>query len=254
MKLQLLLQVNWSVSTDLSQIHLIFLDLLDSLLLLLSTTDVAPFNLVEECDCLMASECHKIHMFSKNFLDRLQKCSSYLLVKVLLLPLFTWLDHSILRHLVLASKSEVAIRILNQFESSIDYKQPISSYPIPSPSQLTVPLDDSGYTLVATKCDWNFEEFYLQQIINIRNKLIQKWEISDFAIQLVAIQTESGFLYWMIPDNLVTIIEVNSTKAEHDLWESGIIMTTVLDSKATSYDKNIVGNQSYPFYFLHAKV
>ena len=202
----------------------------------------------------MASEIRNIKLFSKKFQAKLRKSGSYLLFKIWLLPLLSWLDHSILKLLVEASKSKLAIKMLKDFESSIDYTQPITSYPIPAPSQLIVPLDDSEYALVATKCDCNFEEVDLQQIANIRNTLVEKWEVTEMAIQLVALHIESHFLYWIVPQCVATVIEECSMKFERDLWESGVIMTSVFYSSPVAVDKNTVWNQSYPFYFLYNKV
>ena len=176
------------------------------------------------------------------------------MLRDLFLPFLSWLDHSILRHLVSASKNEVAMKMLDQFCSAIDKTQPFKSYPIPSPSQLIIPLYDSDYTLVATKCECNFEEVDLQLIINIRDTLIQKWEITDFAIQLAAVHNESSFLYWMIPACVVRVIEESAAKIEHELRESGIIMTSVFYNKSTTNDKGKVVAESYPFCFLHDEV
>jgi len=147
----------------------------------------------------MADQQHKIPLFSKQHLNLLDYCNDYFVFKIILLPFVTWLDHSILRQLVRASPCEVAKKMLEQFDSSIDYNEKFISYPIPSSSKLIIPLLNSDYTIAAIKCHFNFEEADLKKIINIRCLLTQRWKITDHAIQLIGVHMKHRILYWIIP-------------------------------------------------------
>ena len=161
------------------------------------------------------------------------------------MPFITWLDHSILKELVVASGSEDAQQLLNLFDSKIDSycSQPITSFPILSPSQLMIPLDDSEYTLLAMKFrppsrgDTTQGMIILQDVMDIKLTMKHKWEMSDYEIhriQLVAVDTNYEMLYWMIPNCLVEVIEGNLV---HD-WKSGIIMMAVLPPDFHSLEDN----------------
>ena len=234
-----------------SELDLQFFDFVDILLLQLSTADnVQTLDLLS----LMASETHRISLFSERLLSLFSDCNSYLLLKAILLPFMTWLDHSILKKLVSASNCTWAMDMLNQFDSSIDYSQPITSYPIPSPSQLMIPLDGSDYTLVATKCNSNFEEKTLQIIVDIRDLLTKKWEITTHAIQLVGIHIKYGVLYWMIPRSVVSLIEENLVHVQYELWKNGIAMTSIFPSSPFMVENDMMFMKSSPFSLLISKV
>jgi len=163
----------------------------------------------------------------------------------------TWLDHSILTHLVLVSQCEIAAELLQQFESLIDYTQPITSYPIPAPSQLMIPLDDSDYTLVATICDYCLEEETLQRIVDIKGLLVEKWEITDHALQLMAMHITQRILYWMIPKCVASMVEDKINDNAHYDHELCQIMTVFPLSDRFNDAINIKSNS---LHFFTAKV
>ena len=126
---------------NLSKIHLTFLDLVDELMLLLSTAEKLPFDLFQLFHDLNA--CDSIPLFTAKSLKRFSNCKSAFCFKISLIPFITWLDHSILNDLVTASGSDTAMQLLNQFDCRIDKNKSVTSYPIPTPNQLMIPLDDS---------------------------------------------------------------------------------------------------------------
>ena len=130
----MLLQVSVIQCMKMSEVNMIFYDLIDHLYLHLSVMEILPYDLRKYSDINP--------LFTE---QRLKKINSLYLFKIYLLPLITWLDHSILKELVVASGSEDAQQLLNLFDSKIKSycSQPISSFPILSPSQLMIPLDDS---------------------------------------------------------------------------------------------------------------
>jgi len=120
------------------------------------------FDLAKEICSFMASNIHNIQLFGEESLKKMLKCEMPFLVQLYLLSFTSWLDNSLLRKLVAASENEAAIELVKKFDSFIDYSQPITSYPIPAPSQLMIPLDDSDYTVVATIHSKSLEETTLK--------------------------------------------------------------------------------------------
>ena len=204
-----------------SEVHMVFYDLVDHLFLHLCATEKFSFDVIRKCT-----------VNSEQWLRKIGSCKSLHLFKIYLLPFITWLDHSILKDLVVASGNEDAQQLLDLFNSKIySYSsQPISSFPIPCPSQLMIPLDDSDYTILSVKFrppsrGGNTQgTIILQDIMEIKLTLKRKWEIRSHDIQLAAVHTNFELLYWMIPKCLVEVIENNLV---HDR-KSGIIMMAVL--------------------------
>ena len=203
---------------------------------------------------LNASETHHIPLFGEELLKKIDQSKSYLLLKVLLLPYITWLDHSILQHLVLFSQSKVAERILDDFIFSIDYAQPITSYPIPSPSQLMIPLDGNDYTLVATRCEFEFNSLVLQKVVDVRSVLIEQWQITPHAIQLNAVHVQERLLYWMIPKCVAELIADKIPHIQYELWKNGIVMCTIFPVNFSSPGYPESAAKSGPFSLLNSEV
>ena len=206
-----------------SEVNIIFYDLMDYLYLQLSAMKKLPFKYFD---------------INQLFTEQtLEKVKSFYHFKIYLLPFITWLDHSILNDWVVASSSEDAQQLLNLFDSKIESytKQPIESFPIPPPSQLIIPLGDSQYTLLAMKFflpsigDTTHAKIILQDVMDIKLMMKHKWKISYdeiHSIQLVAAQTKFKLFYWIIPKCLVKMINGNLVYN----WKSGIIMIAVLPS------------------------
>ena len=210
---------------------MIFNDLIDHLLLYLSAAEKNSFDL---------SKCSDINpLFTKK---HLRKIKSLCLLKIYVLSFVTWLDHSILNELVVASGSEDAQQLLNMFNNKIESysNQPITLFPIPSSSQLMIPLDDSKYTLLAIKFnppsrgDTTQGMILLQDVKNIKLILKRKWKITSQDIQLVAVYTQMELLYWMIPKCLVEVVESNMVLD----WKSGIVMIAILPANFHTLQNN----------------
>ena len=229
---------------------MIFCDLIDHLCLQLSATEKFNFDLSE----YVRDNIHPL--FTE---QQLKKLKSLYFLKIYVLSIVTWLDHSILTDLVRESDSEDAQKLLNSFDSKIfSYcNQPITLFPVLSPSQLMIPLDDSDFTLLAV----NFHPpsrddaqgvIILQDVINIKQIMKHKWEMSNHeisSIQLVAVHAKLELLYWMIPKCLVEVIESNLFSD----CKSGIIMLAVLPINFSSFENNNSEGFEGPFsslYFL----
>ena len=221
-----------------SEVNMIFYDLIDYLYLHLSATEKLPFDLIGKCSDINPP-------FTELWLKKIDDSKSLRHIKIYILPFITWLDHSILKELVVASGSEDAQQLINLFDSKIDsyWTQPIISFPILSASQLMIPLDDSEYTLLAMKfClpsrGYNTQcRITLQDVMDIKLIIKHKWEMSSHeihSIQLAAVHTKLELLYWLIPKCLVKVIKSNLV---HD-WKSGIIMMAVLPANFHSLQDN----------------
>ena len=217
-----------------SEVNMIFCDLIDHLYLHLSVMEKLPFDPRKYSDVNP--------LFTE---EQLKKIKSLYLFKIYLLQFITWLDHSILKELVVASGSEDAQQLLNLFDFKIDpyCSQPITSFPILSPSQLMIPLDDSEYTLLAMKfClpsrgDTTQGMIILQDVIDIKLIMKHKWKINNHeinSIQLVAVHEKLKLLYWIIPKCLTAVIKSDLV---HE-WKSGIIMMAVLPPNFHSLEDN----------------
>ena len=228
-------------STEVSQK---FSYLIDHLILQLSVS----YELLKDKLCvLMASSSNQL--FTDQFLSKIAKCKSLYHFMHFLLPFMTWLDHSILRELVEASKNAYAIKLLDQFDSMIDDFQPVTSFPIPPPGQLIIPLSESDHTLLATKYDYTEEVMSVKQVRNVKSLMEDKWNITNHALQLIAVCTKSGFLYWMIPECIVPLIERKLKEVRYDLWQCGFI--TIVLFPFNFYQENDCGKEIIgPFNFI----
>ena len=206
--------------------NLLFLDLVDKLFANMCTADVS--GLATKCGALMASDIHKIPLFTVDFLKKLVNCIQPFLFEVYLIPYMSWFNCSILKQLIHLSNNCEALKMVNNFINSLDYKKQITSYPIPKFSQLMIPLDDSQYTLLATKYISSINRLILKDLKDIEKLLIKRLEITEYALHLVAIHFESYCFYWLIPNQIRPLIEHNLTKSQLELWDKGIVWTRIL--------------------------
>ena len=199
--------------------------------------------LAEKCCALMASDIHNVKLFTDSFIRKLFECShSSNLLKIYLLPFNTWLDHTILRELLMAYREIVTLELFCKFNCIIDYTQPITSYPIPTFSQLIIPLDDSEYTFIATGTVQNCDKLVLKDVTDVKEFLRSQWEITNHAIQLVAIDYSYNFIYWMIPKQVQPLIENKLSQGQHNLWHRGIFMAVLLPNNLFSADQPVFNN------------
>ena len=221
----------------LSEVNIVFFDLVDHLYLHLSATEKFSFNLYKMCNDISPP-------FTEQWLKRISECKSLKLFKIYLLSFITWLDHSILKKLVAASKCEDAQQLINLFNSKINSycNQPITSFPILSPSQLMIPLNDSECSLLAMKIYSSTQvdassSVILQDLMDIKLTMKHKWKMDSHEIQLVAVHTKLKVLYWTIPKPIVELIGSNLV---HD-WKSGIIVMAILPANCQNHEDNING-------------
>ena len=192
----------------------------------MSTADVAV--LVKQCGIMMASDVHKIPLFTSDFMNKLSNCRYPFILSIYLLPFMSWFDLSILKELVKSSNHKEALKCVDQFVSGIDYNKPIAACPIPEFSQLVIPLDSSDYTLLATKSVRSFNELTLKDLANIKRLLIQRLEITKHAILLTGLNNTSYCIYWLIPSQIRPLVKDKLNKDQLKFCDKGIVLTTLL--------------------------
>ena len=174
---------------------------------------------------LMASEAHKINLFSDSYVANLSNFTGVVSMLKYLSFLFTWSDHSILRALV--SCSPEAIQLLDEFDCFLDPSSTIVSYPIDVYSLSMAPSEDSSFTLLAIRSDRELWQCSLQDVFNIRSILVELCEITQHCLQLVAIQSNPTIVFWNIPKCVVKLICTNLLEHTDDLCSLGIVEATV---------------------------
>ena len=184
----------------------------------------------------MASDIHNIKLFTDSFLKKLFRCSNSTFLKVYLLPFCTWLDNTILCELLSTYENTDILMKFCKFMSIIDDTQPITSYPIPTFSQLIIPLDDSEYTIIAIKTFQNCSELILKDVKDIKELLMSYWELTAHAIQLAAVDYPHNFIYWLIPKQVHQLVANKLNKGMRELWHRGIFVAVLLPKDFFSAD------------------
>ena len=223
-----------------------FLDIIDKLILHLFTADV--MILVNNLDKLMASDTHNIPLFDVNLIEKMKNNPYPFTFKIYLLPFMSWFDHSILRDLVKSSKIKIAIWLVKQFESYIDYNQPIASY-VPEISHHIIPNkgDESEYTLLVTEhFNKMHNEMVMYDLLNIKKELTSHWKITHHALNLVALHKALSYFYWIISGKLRSLIN----KRDEELWNKGIKIVAILPDNCLT-DESSPLNVGYKQDFLN---
>ena len=200
----------------------LFFQLVDSIVELLQFYDVQI--LTDHCGCLMASNEHNINLFSNDQIQKFNECSTALLLQKLS-SFFTWSNHSTLRALV--GQFSEAVNILDDFDSRLDPFQLIVSYPIPCFSTDMIPSDTSTYTILAVRCDKELYHCTLQYVYDVQSVMIEKCDITQHCLQLLAVRSDPTILYWTIPKCVVDLINTNVPLHAEYLYSIGIMEVLV---------------------------
>ena len=202
-----------------SSVDLFFLYFIDQINKLLQNYKL---ELVQQCKSLKASNAHNISLFSTDQIEELSDCNDVL---VKFSPLFTWSDHSILKALVGCSSE--AVKLLDDFGSKLDPLQPVTSYPIPCLYSNMIPTDTSTYTILAVRCDKELYQCTLQYVYDVQSVMIEKCDITQHCLQLLAMRSDPTILYWTIPKCVVDLINTNVPLHSEYLYSRGILEVLV---------------------------
>ena len=165
-----------------------------------------PELLIKWCENLMASEIHKIKLLPPHSLYKLRKLNTSSTILKMMSVLWTWNNHSIL--MFLAKFSEIALTLLEEFDSQLHLNFDFTKYPLLQPASSIIPYNNNSYTILTLKCDKKLN-LSLQFVHEMQSVLIEKCEITEHALQLLAVQSSPLLLQWMISKYIVTIINVN---------------------------------------------
>ena len=171
---------------------------------LLSCCD--PKLLIKWCENLMASEKHKVKLLPPYSLYELKKLKTSSAVLKLMGTSWSWNNHSILT--CLASFSEIASTLLKDFDSRLYLNASFTEYPILPPTPSMIPCNNNSYTILTLKYDKKLN-LSLQLVHEMQSVLIEKCQITEHALQLLAVQSSPLLLQWTISKYIVTIINVN---------------------------------------------
>ena len=227
-------------TTNVSIVLVLYFHLIDQLEELLQSYDHGM--MIEQCRSLMASDHNDIKLFTS---DQMKSFSWYdnatLLRK---LCLFTWSNRSILRTLV--SYCSKAIKLLDKFESNLDPLKPVACYPIPCLSSDMIPSDTSTYTILAVRCDKELYRCTLQYVYDVLSVMIEKCDITQHCLQLLAMRSDPTILYWTIPKCVVDLINTNVPLHSEYLYSRGILEVLVYpDLLLTTGDNVCYGSLAF---------
>ena len=172
---------------------------------LLSCCD--PKLLIKWCENFMDSEKHKTKLLPPYSLYKLRKLKSSLPILKMMSVHWTWNNHSMLT--CLANFSDVALNLLEDFDSRLHLNFRIAKYPLVPPAPSMIPYNNNSYTTLTLKCDHMKLNLSLQLVHEMQSILIEKCEITEHALQLLAVQSSPLLLQWMISKYIVTIINLN---------------------------------------------
>ena len=226
------------------ELHLRFLDLIDKLIVHMFTADV--IMLVDKLCNLMASDVDRL--FDVSLIKKMKNNPYPFLFKIYLLPFVSWFDHAILNELVEFTKVGEAIQLIKQFDSSIDYDQPITSSYTPEFSHLIIPYKggESEYILLVTKhFNKGHNVIVKHDLLNIKQELTLLWGITHYAIHLVAMHSKLSYLYWMIPRKIQPVIENKINDDQQQLLDKGIIVVGILSPNNMSDDDDQHINENF---------
>ena len=97
--------------------------------------------------------------------------------------------------------------MLDEFESQIDTNQPLELFPIPPPSVKMAPSLSSAYTVLSIRCEHDQSKLVSLQYVNdVAKMMIENFDFSQHALQLLATRATPLMLYWVIPRCIVPLI------------------------------------------------
>ena len=213
---------------------------------LLSCCD--PNLLIKWCEHLMASDTHKIKLFTANFRDQLKLLKSSKLILKMLSHYWAWSNYSILR--VLAQFSKLALDMLEEFDTRLNKMFPVAEYPVRPLAVSMFPYDTSSYTVLTVECDHKPNRS-LQLVYDMQSVITENCDITQHALLLLAVDSNPTRLYWMIPKNVVTIVNARVMECSQLLVKKGVMKIFIYPSTVQVVD---TAKTVWPYMFLNENV
>ena len=187
-------------------VHLRFLNLVSQLKQELTHYD--PQIFLKACNKLTANASYlkAVPLIPSEFLEDLDDADTEEIFSILVF-LWTWNNHSILKALLEACNCQDGIKMLDTFQSQIDANLPIELFPIPPPSMKMAPSLSSPFTVLFIRKKHDLDKpVSLQYVNDMATIMAEKFGISLHALQLLAGRTNPLTLYWMILKSIVPLI------------------------------------------------
>ena len=187
-----------------------------------------PELLIKWCENLLAGETkllsswyeiHKIKLLPSYSVHKLRKLRTSSAILKMMSIFWSWSNHSVLT--CLAEFSEIAAALLEDFDSRLYLNFSITKYPISPPLPSMIPHNNNSSTILTVKCNRKLQ-VTLQLVYDIQSMIIEKCEITQYALQLLAVQSSPLELHWMISKYIVTRINVNVRKHREYFATTGI--------------------------------
>ena len=164
-------------------------------------------KIYKKCKKLMASNTQNIPLFSDvEYLRSLKECKLAPAILQKLSPFFTWSDHSVLTAAVKASNNSKAVMLLQYFDAQLDLSLPITEYSVPQPVSSMAPYETSMQTVLGIKLNTELSKISLQQVLELRYSVQKGFQITEHSLQLMAVESNTNILYWIIPKCICHLI------------------------------------------------
>ena len=196
-----------------------------------------PKLLIKWCENFMASEIHKTKLLPPYSLYKLRKLKSSLPILKMMSVHWTWNDHSMLT--CLANFSDVALNLLEEFDSRLHLNFRIAKYPLLPPAPSMIPYNNNSYTTLTVKCNHMKLNVSIQLVHEMQSILMEKCEITEHALQLLAVQSSPLLLQWMISKYIVVIINLNLKRHCQYFATKGIVEILIHPNIKYSIDSHI---------------
>ena len=196
-----------------------------------------PELLIKWCENLMASKKHDIKLLPPYSMYKLRKLRTSSSILKLMSIFWSWSNHSILTCLL--EFSEIAAALLEEFDSRLYMNSSITKYPISSSlAPAMIPHNNKSFTVLTLKCDKKLQ-VTLQLVYDIQSMMIEKCEITEHALQLLAVQSSPLVLQWMISKYVVTVINVNVRRHQEYFATKGITEISIHPNIKHCIDVNL---------------
>ena len=201
-----------------------FLKLVERLNELLKHHD--PKIIIEHCTNIMASDACDTPLFPAEFIKSLQRYNHTPSLLKVLGSFWTWSDHSILRTLL--EFDDEALKLLDEYESQLDPLKQLSSYSLPIPAACMTPCAGSTHTVLAVKCAQQYHQCLLKHVFDVRSSIVNKCDITPHCLQLLATNSGSTVLCWLIPKSVAILIVSKVLLKSHSFFKEGILEVSIL--------------------------
>jgi len=90
-----------------------------------------------------------------------------------------------------------------------------------------IPADTSTHTILAIRCDQELYKSTLQYVYDMQSLMMEKCDITQHCLQLLAVRSNPTILYWTIPKCVVYLINTNVPLHSEYLYSRGILEVLV---------------------------